>query len=153
MSFEVKDTEQARSMEETRSQEEAWFLELQRRLDNEWRIQEYPFRSNVPVIGPMIAAFRNAWNSVAAKWHVRQMFEQQQAYNQLTRQLLIELIRRNQVLTRADQRQGHLLGDRELSIAALAEHVARLEVRLWEMDDRLSVLDGADSEATEETRR
>jgi hypothetical protein len=101
----------------------------------------------------MIAAFRNAWNSVAAKWHVRQMFEQQQAYNQLTRQLLIELIRRNQVLTRADQRQEHLLGDRELSIAALAEHAARLEVRLWEMDDRLSVLDGADSEATEATRR
>lgn len=153
MSFESKDMEQIGRVQETTSLEEAWLLELQRRLYEEWRIEERPFHSNVPLIGPLIAAFRSAWNSVAAKWYVRHLFEQQQAYNQLTRQLLIELIRTTQTLTLADRRQGRLLGDRELSIAALAEQVARLETMLWEMDDRLSALEGADSEATEATRQ
>jgi hypothetical protein len=119
------------------SPEDAQRQEVRQRLSKEWRIEEQPFRSTVPVIGPLIAAFRTVWNSVAAKWYVRHMFNQQQAYNQLLWQATetlhqdIETLHQDiETLHETIQRQCRLLGDRELSIAALAEQVARLEIRL-----------------------
>ena len=35
------------------------------------RVVERPFTSNVPLAGPFIARFREAWNSVSTKWYVR----------------------------------------------------------------------------------
>ena len=31
-------------------------------------LQEYRFRSQVPLIGPLIARFRELWNGIATKW-------------------------------------------------------------------------------------
>ncbi len=44
-------------------------------------IQEHPFTSQVPVVGKMIVAVRSLWNSVATKWYVRPMLQQQNVFN------------------------------------------------------------------------
>jgi GT2 family glycosyltransferase len=45
-------------------------------------LQEYRFRSSVPVVGPLIARIRSAWYGVAARWAVRNLMWQQEAINQ-----------------------------------------------------------------------
>ena len=48
------------------------------------RLQEQPFVSHVPVVGPLIARLRAAWNSVSTKWYVRSLLQQQNEFNELT---------------------------------------------------------------------
>jgi hypothetical protein len=55
---------------------------------NRWEIKERPFSSSIPIFGPIIVGFRNAWNSVAAKWYVRPIVEQQNQYNRLFAELI-----------------------------------------------------------------
>ncbi|MCL5994582.1 MAG: glycosyltransferase [Chloroflexi bacterium] len=45
------------------------------------RLHEHPFKSDVPLVGPMIAAVRRAWNSVSTQWYVRPLINQQSLYN------------------------------------------------------------------------
>ncbi len=45
-------------------------------------LQEHRFRSQVPLIGPLIARFRELWNGVATKWYVRPLIQQQNEINQ-----------------------------------------------------------------------
>lgn len=42
---------------------------------------EQPFRSRVPVLGPVIAAVRSLWNAISTKWYVRPLLQQQSAFN------------------------------------------------------------------------
>jgi hypothetical protein len=111
-----------------------WREEMLDRLAAEWRIEEVPLRSSLPVVGPLVAAFRNAWNSVAARWHVRHLFQQQQGFNELVGGVLSQ-----QIVHQLDQSQRHsqLLGDREQSIAALAAQLARMELRLLRLEEML----------------
>jgi GT2 family glycosyltransferase len=44
-------------------------------------IREQPFRSNTPMIGRWIAAFRQQWNRISTEWYVRPMIRQQSAFN------------------------------------------------------------------------
>ncbi|RME35162.1 MAG: glycosyltransferase family 2 protein [Thermoflexia bacterium] len=44
-------------------------------------LQEFQFRSQVPVIGPLIAGFRTLWFNVAARWALRDLIRQQEAIN------------------------------------------------------------------------
>jgi hypothetical protein len=44
-------------------------------------IQERPFVSKVPVLGRFIVAVRDLWNSVATKWYVRPLIQQQTDFN------------------------------------------------------------------------
>jgi GT2 family glycosyltransferase len=53
-------------------------------------LTEPPFVSNKAVIGPAIVAFREMWNDVSTKWYVRAIMQQQDAFNELAAQLLIE---------------------------------------------------------------
>jgi hypothetical protein len=46
-------------------------------------LQEYCFRSSIPLIGPLIARLRAAWNSVSTKWYVRPLLQQQNEFNEL----------------------------------------------------------------------
>lgn len=56
-----------------------------------WEVQESPFVSQTPLVGPVIAAFRQAWNSVACKWHVRRILEQQVQFNRSVAALALAL--------------------------------------------------------------
>jgi hypothetical protein len=42
-----------------------------------WQLEEHAFESTVPMVGPLIARFRALWNSVAARWTMRALMEQQ----------------------------------------------------------------------------
>ena len=46
-------------------------------------VVERPFASAVPLLGPLIARFRTAWNNVASRWYVHHVVEQQNAFNAL----------------------------------------------------------------------
>lgn len=46
-------------------------------------LSEPGFRSNVSLLGPLIACFRTAWGSVAARWYLRPLLEQQSQFNEL----------------------------------------------------------------------
>lgn len=45
------------------------------------QLQEFMFTSDVPVIGQLIARFRSLWYSVAAKWAVKHLIDQQAKIN------------------------------------------------------------------------
>lgn len=44
-------------------------------------IPEPVFESRLPLLGPMIASFRSAWNWVSTKWYVRQILKEQNEVN------------------------------------------------------------------------
>jgi GT2 family glycosyltransferase len=46
-------------------------------------LREQPFSSQVPIVGPLIARLRAAWNSVSTKWYVRPLLQQQNEFNVL----------------------------------------------------------------------
>jgi len=45
-------------------------------------LQEYRFESQAPLIGPLIVRFRSAWHSIAGKWAIRSIVQQQSVFNQ-----------------------------------------------------------------------
>jgi hypothetical protein len=61
-------------------------------------LSEQPFASGVPVVGPLIAAFRTAWNNVSTRWYVRPMAHQQSLFNLSTVDELAALRAENQAL-------------------------------------------------------
>lgn len=63
-------------------------------LDPLWaeaEIRERPFRSSVPLVGPLIARIRSAWNRIEAKPGVDPLRQQQSRFNALLLQELAEL--------------------------------------------------------------
>lgn len=52
-------------------------------LSEKAQLQPQPFRSRAPVVGPVIAWFRTAWNNIAARWYVQAVVEQQNQFNLL----------------------------------------------------------------------
>jgi hypothetical protein len=44
-------------------------------------LQDLDFRSELPVIGPLVARLRSLWYGVAARWAVRHLVQQQQVIN------------------------------------------------------------------------
>ena len=55
------------------------------------RVREQPFRSAVPLFGPLIAWFRGLWNRISTTWYVRPILEQQVAYNAAVANVLQDL--------------------------------------------------------------
>lgn len=45
------------------------------------RLEDFEFRSDVPVLGPLVGWLRAGWYAIAAKWGVRHLAEQQEAIN------------------------------------------------------------------------
>ena len=83
-------------------------------------IREVPFTSNVPLLGRLIVTFRTLWNSVATKWYVRPMAQQQSVFNA---QVVSYLQAQEQLL----QGQFRDVAENIRELTALAEHLARLE--------------------------
>ena len=85
-------------------------------------LQEHRFRSQVPLIGPLIARFRELWNGVATKWYVRPLIQQQ---NEINQQLAAAL---------AAQAAG--LRDVASRLAVDEERLANNEAHLHRQDNR-----------------
>ena len=75
-------------------------------------IVELPFESRTPVVGRLVAGLRQAWNSVACKWHVRRIVWQQNAFNLAafeTLRCLVDIV----------ERQSHVIAQQQERLAAL----------------------------------
>jgi SAM-dependent methyltransferase len=75
------------------------FPQLRQHLDQVEALQqvhEQPFLSTIPLVGRLIAWFRERWNRVAAKWYVRALLQQQNHFNAAVSQALWSLYQYNQ---------------------------------------------------------
>jgi hypothetical protein len=108
----------------SRGSSEKWD-ELQSRAT----VRERPFVSHLPIIGRFVALFRETWNSVAAKWYVRSILQQQNLFNQTVVQVVQEL---HDYL---DQTEEQIIySDRDVTM--LARKVAEGEYRLRQWEER-----------------
>lgn len=108
-------------------------------------IQEHRFRSSTRIIGPLIVAFRTLWNSVATKWYVRPLIQQQNQFNRLLVQRLHDLDSRLIEQDREQTAQSHDLAE----IAAQLRQTNRL---LANIDRRLQDLERRENDASQEPR-
>ena len=82
-----------------------------------WHLEERPFRSAVPLLGPLIARFREVWNNVATKWYVRPLIDQQ---GDINRRLVSEL---DSLWRRVDDQREEVTAAQEIATALDREAV------------------------------
>jgi len=99
-----------------------------------WQLQERPFTSNTPIIGSLIARFREMWNSVAAKWYVRPLLTQQ---NQINKQTTNRLHHLESNFIDMDREQSYLIHD----ISELTTQLIQTNRLLHSIDERLATLE------------
>lgn len=87
------------------------------------QLQEHPLQSSIPILGGFIAAIRNLWGTVAAKWMIRQVVQQQNEFNLLAADHLQSLNRR--------------LVDQDKQIVSLTRQVAELNVTIHQLQKQL----------------
>ncbi len=105
-------------------------------LEDKATVQERPFVSNTPLIGPLLVRFREAWLSVAARWFVRAMVQQQNEFNILVVHRLRDIDSRLIAQDREDTLLRHDLAE----VTAQLAHNRRL---LEALDERLSRIERA----------
>ncbi len=108
-------------------------------MDQNWllkkaHVEERPFISETAVVGGLIVKFRELWNSVAAKWYIRPLLQQQNEFNQL--------------LARSVHEQSEWLIAQDREQTANNHNIAELTVQLIQtnrllhsIDERLSRLE------------
>lgn len=89
-------------------------------------LHERPFTSDVPLLGPLIARFRTAWNNVASRWYLGHLMSQQNEFNRLA---VAEMSRLEQEL----REQMALLEEQIVAGVGLREEIDRLQARLAEL--------------------
>ena len=104
------------------------------RSDPRWEVQEIPFTSSVPIFGPIVVFVRNSWNSVATKWYVRRIVQQQNQYNRLLADLVEHCYTQ---LVEEDRETSEVIHD----IAELATILNSINSSVQSLDERLSRLE------------
>lgn len=119
--------------------DETWAAQLAS-LHQQWQIAPQPLRSDVPLVGPGIAVFREAWLSVATRWYVEPLVAQQRAFNATTTQALDQVAHHLQAMQqmaanveRAQQENAQHV--RELN--TLLSELLRLQMRVAELETQL----------------
>lgn len=127
-------------MEPPRTSPNTTMSDLITRLEQAWQVTEQPFKSTFPVLGPLIAWFRERCNRISTRWYVLKLLEQQNQFNRLLVELAYQVNAiqgqlsevqasvqtRFEMMDHLMAQQADLVTDRGLSIAALAEGMARL---------------------------
>jgi GT2 family glycosyltransferase len=101
--------------------------EMLQDLHQSWAVEEHEFHSDVPIVGPLIAAFRRHWNRISTQWYVRAMNQQQNEFNAKVVAMLALLSR--------DQRQpeeavSEYMKETGREITELAKEIGRLSALL-----------------------
>ena len=118
-------------------------LRLSDRMEEKWQIQERPFVSHMPLIGPLIVRLREAWNRISTKWYVLPLIHQQNELNWLVMRRFRELDGFDEVQSLAQELDERVLvDDREAmelarEMGELTYAVVRMEKRLSELEARL----------------
>jgi hypothetical protein len=98
------------------------------------RVEERPFPSPTPVVGPLLDWLRGLWISVAARWYVRPMLEQQNEFNRL-------------VVTHLRAQADHLYAQdapliaQDRAFVAQTRATAELTAQLIQLNRRLAALE------------
>lgn len=95
-------------------------------------IQEQPFRSRLPILGPLIAWFRERWNRISTKWYVLPILQQQVQYNLA----LVEVLQELYGFTRITFED--LVRRMDAMFVPLDQEQAALQARLQDLKDILS---------------
>lgn len=116
------------------------------REEAEWllkksQVRERPFTSNTPAIGPLLVRFRELWNSVAAKWYVRPLLQQQNSFNQL---VVSQLNEHDQWFILQDREQTDLAND----LAQMSTHLGQINRRLQQLEEQLALLETQQSDSS-----
>ena len=119
--------------------------EKEARNDADWlleksQVKERPFTSSTSVIGPLLVRFREAWNSIATKWYVRPLLQQQNSFNQL---VVSQLHEHDQWFILQDHEQTELATD----LAQLSTHLGQLSRRLQTLEEQLAHLETQQSKS------
>ena len=115
-------------------------------MDQNWllkkaHVEERPFVSETAVVGGLIVKFRELWNSVAAKWYIRPLLQQQNEFNQLLARSVHEQYEQfathDQWLITQDHEQTAV----NSNIAELTIQLIQTNRLLHSIDERLSRLE------------
>jgi hypothetical protein len=80
---------------------------------------EQPFRSRLPLIGPLISWLRTRWNNVSTTWYVRPLVAQQNRFNgDLVEHLAAQNARMERVFARTEDFEARLQATDALLSAA-----------------------------------
>jgi GT2 family glycosyltransferase len=111
------------------------------------QVQEQPFRSRVPLLGPVIAWFRKRWNDVSTTWYVRPLIAQQNRFNaavvdQLTDQNAVSDRREAQMEELGMRLRDHeaWLIERDKEQAGYVRDLAELTVQIVQLNHQLQEL-------------
>lgn len=88
-------------------------------------LAEYRFTSTAPLVGGLVARLREAWNSVATKWQVRPLMEQQSEFNRT----LVERLARPP----GDEASCELLASQDRALTGINRDVALLDAGMRAM--------------------
>ncbi len=108
--------------------------------EKRWNVQERAFVSRLPVVGRLVVAIREAWNSVSTKWYVRPILQQQVEFNAAVVRALAEVARESGALETPAIAYAAVLGQR----LRLMEE--RIDQRLTTMEERLAGIEASLSE-------
>lgn len=97
-------------------------------------LREHRFESAAPVVGPLIAWLRERWNSIATKWYVRPLIQQQTEFNLLVAERLANQETRLVEQAAHLDRLGHLAEAHEARLVALELSRNELLIRSGEHD-------------------
>jgi O-antigen biosynthesis protein len=112
-------------------------------LQQKWNVSERPFTSQVPIAGRLIAALRTAWNSVATKWYVRPIVQQQNEFNFLVVQALqnrADALRHLPALMAQLQTYESWLIEQDRAGVNTTRDMAELTTQLTQMNRRLQAI-------------
>ena len=95
-------------------------------LAQQHALTEPDFRSDKPLIGPLIVAFRRLWHSIAGKWALRQLMQQQNRFNALAARLFDEQYDRSETTA--------------WEIELLSKELVRLQQTISQLQQRLETV-------------
>ena len=98
------------------------------------RIEERPFTSQTPLVGPLIVKLRTWWNNIATKWYVRDLLAQQNEFN---KQLVQIVDQQAQWLILQDHEKTELTRE----VARLTTQITTLNQQLQTVESRLNALE------------
>jgi uncharacterized coiled-coil DUF342 family protein len=107
---------------------------LLEKIQAQWRIEEHPFISHIPLLGPLIARFRQGWNNVATTWYVRPLLQQQNDFNRLLAQHLQEIANLYEEI-------DTYLTQNDRDVTALARQIAELSATMVRLENQLEKLE------------